>query len=35
MVCKKINTGVADYLRANGLSNVTELVGSLRTGKDV
>jgi dihydroorotate dehydrogenase (NAD+) catalytic subunit len=35
MVCKKINTGIADYLRANGMRNVTELVGSLRTGKEV
>ncbi|HEV7714153.1 MAG TPA: dihydroorotate dehydrogenase [Steroidobacteraceae bacterium] len=30
MVCKKINSGIADYLRANGMSNVTELIGSLR-----
>lgn len=30
MVCKKINRGIADYLRANGMRNVTELVGSLR-----
>jgi dihydroorotate dehydrogenase (NAD+) catalytic subunit len=35
MVCKKINTGIADYLRANGMRNVTDLVGSLRTGKEV
>jgi dihydroorotate dehydrogenase (NAD+) catalytic subunit len=34
MVCKKINAGVADYLRANGMSNVTQLVGTLRTGKE-
>jgi dihydroorotate dehydrogenase (NAD+) catalytic subunit len=30
MVCRKINAGIADYLRANGLRNVTELVGTLR-----
>jgi dihydroorotate dehydrogenase (NAD+) catalytic subunit len=35
MVCKKINAGIADYLRANGMTNVTQLVGTLRTGKDV
>jgi len=32
MVCKKINAGVTEYLRANGMRSVTELVGSLRTG---
>jgi dihydroorotate dehydrogenase (NAD+) catalytic subunit len=35
MVCKKINAGIGDYLRANGMSNVTQLIGTLRTGKDV
>jgi dihydroorotate dehydrogenase (NAD+) catalytic subunit len=34
MVCKKINAGIADYLRANGMSNVMELVGTLSTSKD-
>jgi dihydroorotate dehydrogenase (NAD+) catalytic subunit len=29
MVCKKINAGIADYLRANAMTNVTELVGTL------
>ena len=29
MVCKKINRGIAEYLRANGMANVTELVGTL------
>ena len=29
MSCKKINAGIADYLRANGFGNVTELVGTL------
>ena len=33
MVCKKINTGIEEYLRANGMSNVTQLVGSLDTGR--
>lgn len=30
MICKKINAGVADYLRGQGLGNIGELVGSLR-----
>ena len=30
MVCKKINAGIANYLREHGMSNVTELVGTLR-----
>lgn len=34
LVCTKINTGIADYLRANGMANVSELVGSLRIGRD-
>jgi dihydroorotate dehydrogenase (NAD+) catalytic subunit len=34
MVCKTINRGVAEYLRANGMANVTELIGTLRTGKE-
>ncbi len=34
LVAKKINTGIAEYLRDNGFANVTELVGSLRTGKE-
>jgi len=33
-VCKKVNEGIADYLRENGLESVSELVGSLRTGKE-
>lgn len=32
LVCRKINAGIADYLRANGMRNVTELVGTLRLG---
>ncbi len=35
MVCKKINAGIGDYLRANGMSNVTQLIGTLRTGKEI
>jgi dihydroorotate dehydrogenase (NAD+) catalytic subunit len=34
MACKKINHGIAEYLRANGMSSVSELVGTLRTTKD-
>ncbi len=33
MVCKKINAGIADYLRAHGMASVTQLVGSLQTSK--
>jgi dihydroorotate dehydrogenase (NAD+) catalytic subunit len=33
-VCKRVNEGIADYLRENGLESVTELVGSLRTGRE-
>ena len=33
MVCKKINAGISDYLRANGMSSVTDLVGTLRLGQ--
>jgi dihydroorotate dehydrogenase (NAD+) catalytic subunit len=35
MVCKKINLGIAEYLAAQGMASVTELIGTLRTGKDV
>ena len=34
-VCKKVNEGIAEYLRENGLESVSDLVGSLRTGKEV
>jgi dihydroorotate dehydrogenase (NAD+) catalytic subunit len=34
-VCKKVNEGIADYLRENGLESVAALVGTLRTGKEV
>jgi len=35
MACKRINEGISTYLSAHGLATVTELVGTLRTGKDV
>ena len=31
MVCKKINAGITEYLRNQGLANVEELVGTLQT----
>jgi dihydroorotate dehydrogenase (NAD+) catalytic subunit len=34
LVCRKINDGIVGYLREHHLENVTDLVGSLRTGKD-
>lgn len=34
-VCKKVNEGIAEYLRENGFDSVSELVGSLRTAKEV
>ena len=34
-VCKKVNEGIAEYLRENGLDSVAALVGTLRTGKEV
>jgi len=35
MICKKINTGLGEYLQANKMASVTQLVGSLRTGKEI
>ncbi|MFM8518615.1 MAG: dihydroorotate dehydrogenase [Nevskiaceae bacterium] len=32
MSCKRINAGIADYLREHKLGNITELIGSLRLG---
>jgi dihydroorotate dehydrogenase (NAD+) catalytic subunit len=32
MSCKKINAGISDYLNNNGMSNVTELIGTLQIG---
>jgi len=34
-VCRKVNEGIAEYLRGNGLESVSELVGTLRTGKEI
>ncbi|HJS91053.1 MAG TPA: dihydroorotate dehydrogenase [Steroidobacteraceae bacterium] len=34
-VCKKVNEGIAEYLRAQRFESVTELIGSLRTGKEI
>jgi dihydroorotate dehydrogenase (NAD+) catalytic subunit len=34
MICKKVNSGIAEYLQATGMKNVTELVGTLRTGRE-
>jgi dihydroorotate dehydrogenase (NAD+) catalytic subunit len=34
MLCKKLNAGITDYLHKHGLSNITELVGTLRTGQE-
>jgi dihydroorotate dehydrogenase (NAD+) catalytic subunit len=34
MVCRKINAGIADYLRQQGMSDPSQLTGSLRTGGD-
>ena len=35
LVCRRINEGITGYLAAQGIKSVTELIGSLRTGKDV
>ncbi len=34
-VCKKVNDGIAEYLRESGLESVSALVGTLRSGKEV
>jgi dihydroorotate dehydrogenase (NAD+) catalytic subunit len=31
LLCRKINSGVADYLKTNNLRGIAALVGSLRT----
>jgi dihydroorotate dehydrogenase (NAD+) catalytic subunit len=31
LLCMRINAGIADYLRVNGLASIAELTGSLRT----
>lgn len=35
MACRKVNAGIADYLRAHRLGSVRELIGTLRTGREV
>jgi dihydroorotate dehydrogenase (NAD+) catalytic subunit len=33
LVCRKINAGIVDYLRDNGMQSVTELIGTLDTSR--
>jgi dihydroorotate dehydrogenase (NAD+) catalytic subunit len=33
LVCRKINTGIAEYLAANGMQSLRDLVGSLDAPK--
>jgi dihydroorotate dehydrogenase (NAD+) catalytic subunit len=35
MVAKKINAGIREYLQSRHLGNIEELVGTLRTGKEI
>jgi len=35
MAARKINAGIREYLESQGLGNIEELVGTLRTGKEV
>jgi hypothetical protein len=35
MVCRKVNEGITEYLRARGLKNVTELTGTLNTAREM
>lgn len=35
LACRSINDGIAAYLEAQRLKNVTQLVGTLRTGRDI
>src|SRR5581483_1616663 len=35
MICRKINTGIGEYLRKHALKSVAELVGTLRAGPDI
>jgi len=30
MICKKVNAGITEYLHAQGLKNVSDLVGTLQ-----
>jgi dihydroorotate dehydrogenase (NAD+) catalytic subunit len=34
LICQSINQGIAEYLRAQGLAAVTQLVGTLRTSRE-
>jgi dihydroorotate dehydrogenase (NAD+) catalytic subunit len=34
MICKKINVGLADYLRTNNMTSISQLVGSLRSDRE-
>jgi dihydroorotate dehydrogenase (NAD+) catalytic subunit len=34
MVCKKVNAGIDEYLAERGIASVSDLVGSLTTGKE-
>jgi dihydroorotate dehydrogenase (NAD+) catalytic subunit len=34
LACQSINQGIAEYLRAQGLSEVTQLIGTLRTTRE-
>ena len=34
LVCRKVNEGIAEYLRAAGMKNVTELTGRLNTARE-
>ena len=35
LVCRRVNSGIADYLREHGFESVSELTGALRTGGDL
>ncbi len=35
LVCKKINAGITEYLQSQGMASVEELVGTLRTDREV
>ncbi len=35
LVCRKINAGIREYLQSQGMAGVEELVGTLRTGREV
>jgi dihydroorotate dehydrogenase (NAD+) catalytic subunit len=34
MVCRKVNEGIAEYLKAAGMKNVTALTGTLNTARE-